>query len=256
MTIFQMQPAADFTGPLTQGFLLIEPTTLLHVPKLAELDMRPCTPRVLAHREELMPQLIDLAALDDEACELAAECWTAETHVERPPVICAWFDSEADADAICEHVARYLVGPGADGKPVFWRYYDPRVLALTFAILDPTQRQALLGPIQAWQFPWAGHRWRVTSVGTEVADPDQRLGWPRPEQWPRINCSEAADRVLRRFPSISAEQAARFPAVLDQMFSEAALSNDTKDVNALVELVAHRVRNDFAFDAEIQGSKR
>lgn len=251
MTISPMQAAQDFSRPLRHGFLLVEPTTLVHAPDLAALDMRPCTPRVLAHREELMPQLIDLAALDDEARVVATECWTAETHVERPPVVCAWLASEAPADAISEHIARYLVGPGADGEPVFWRYYDPRVLALTLAVLDPAQRHALLGPIQAWHFAWAGHRWSVTSPGADTVDADRQSAWPRPEQWPRINCSEAADGVLRRLPAMSAEQAARLPAALDQMFSEVALSSDAMDVDALVDVTSQRLRQDFAFDSKI-----
>lgn len=256
MTISPMQAAVPFSGPLTQGFLLVEPTTLVHLPELAALDMRPCTPRVLAHREELMPQLIDIAALDDEARAVATNCWLAETSVERPPVICAWLDSEADADAMSEHLARYLVGPGADGKPVFWRYYDPRVFALTYAVFDSKQREALLGPINAWQFAWAGHRWSVTSAGTGATEADRPLGWPRPEQWTRVNRSETADRVVRRLPVMSVEQTARLAATLDQLFSEVALSSETEDADVLVEFMSERVRNDFALDAEIQGSKR
>lgn len=256
MTISQLQPAPEFSGPLTHGFLLLESTTLAHEPTLGALDMRPCTHRTLAHREELMPQLIDLAALDDEARTVATECWMAETNVERPPVVCAWLDSDANADAISEHLARCLVGPGANGVPVFWRYYDPRVWALTLAIFDSTQRQALLGPIKAWQFAWAGHRWSVTSNGIDAPASDQPTGWPRPEQWTRINRSEAADRVVRRLPVMSAEQTARLPATLDQLFSDVALSSDAEDADVLVEFISQRVRDDFALDAEIQGSKR
>lgn len=251
MTIFPMQAAPNFSDSLTHGVLLVEPATLVHVPELAALDMRPCTPWVLAHREELMPKLIDLAALNDEARVLATECWMAETHAERPPVVCAWLESEADADTIGEHIARHLVGPGADGEAVFWRYYDPRVLALTLEIFDPTQRLALLGPIRAWHFAWAGHQWSATGSGAGAMDVDAPLGWPRRPQWPRINCSEAADRVLRRLPAMSVEQAARLPAMLDQVFSEVALSEGTKDDDTLVELVSQRVRNDFAPHAAI-----
>jgi hypothetical protein len=256
MTISQMQVAPAFSGPLTRGFLLIEPTTLVHVPELAALDMQPCTPRVLAHREELMPQLVNIAALEDEARALATEYWMAEAHVERPPVICAWMDSDADADAIIEHIARHLVGPGVDGKPAFWRYYDPRVLTLTLAILDSAQRKALLGPIREWQFAWAGQRWGITNAREEAADDDRPSGWPRPEQWTRINHSEVADRILRRLPALSNEQAARLPATLDQLFSESALTSDTKDVDVLVEFMSQRVRDDLKIDAKKQGSKQ
>lgn len=255
MTISPLQVAPDASGPLTHGFLLVEPTTLAHAPELAALDMRPCTPRMLAHREELMPRLVDIAALDDEARTLATAYWVAETHIERPPVVCAWLDSEATADAICEHLARNLVGPGEDGNPAFWRYYDPRVLSLMLAVLDSTQQRALFGPIQAWQFAWAGYRWHVSRPGAGAANADQQSGWPRPEQWPRINCSEAADRVLRRLPAMSAEQAAQFPIALDRVFSEATLSGHAMDVDVLVEYASQHVRHDLARDSETLGSK-
>ncbi|QVN11877.1 MULTISPECIES: DUF4123 domain-containing protein [Burkholderia] len=255
MTIAPLQAAPNFSGPLTHGFLLVEPTTLVHAPELLALDMQPCTPRALAHREELMPQLVDISALDDEARALATACWVAETHIERPPVVCAWLSSDAPADAICEHVARYLVGPGADGNPTFWRYYDPRVLSLTHAVLDSSQQRALFGPIQAWQFAWAGHRWCVTRSGADTADTDQPSGWPRREQWPRINCSEAADRVLRRLPTMSVEHAAQFPIALDRVFSEAILSGHAMDVDALVEYALQHLRLDIALDSETRGSK-
>lgn len=255
MTIAQMQAAPESSGPLMHGFLLVEPTTLVHAPELAALDMRPCVHRTLAHREELMPQLIDVAALDDKARAVATECWMAETRAERPPVVCAWLDSDAGVDAVSEHIAQYLVGPGAGGKPVFWRYYDPRVLALTLAVLDRAQREALLGPAKVWQFAWAGHRWSVTGAGAGLRDADRSLGWPRAEQWTRINRSETADRVVRRLPVMSVEQTARLPVALDQLFSDVALSSDAEDVDVLVEFMSERVRNDFALDAEIQGSK-
>ncbi|MDR8751149.1 hypothetical protein FEP95_05342 [Burkholderia multivorans] len=188
-----MQVVAAPPESLTHGFLLIEPATLAHATALAAFDMRPCTPRILAHREELMPRLIDVAALNEAARITVTEAWEAEIVGQRPPVVCAWLDSDLDGDSLARHIARYLVGPGVDGKPVFWRFYDPRVLALTLAIFDPSQRQALLGPIQAWQFIWAGHRWAVSGPGipTDVLEGNVPA-WPRPDQWARINRSDAA----------------------------------------------------------------
>ena len=76
---------------------------------------------------------------------------------------------------------------GANGQPVFWRYYDPRVLSLTLAIFDTVQRQALLGPIKTWQFAWAGHRWQVPGPGVSSDTLDGYVpAWPRPEQWPGL----------------------------------------------------------------------
>jgi hypothetical protein len=180
----------------------------------------------------------------------------AELHAERPPVVCAWLDSEATADVVSGHIGRALTGPGADGRSVFWRYYDPRVLALTVGVIDAEQRRALLGPIQAWQFAWAGHRWCIANDGAHPSLDDRPPGWPRHEQWARINRSEAADRVLRQLPALSAEQAARLPVMLDQAFSELVQSGDGMDVDASVTLVSQRLRRELASPSAIQGLKR
>lgn len=218
-----MQTVSASSEALTHGFLLIEPAMLAHAPALAALDMRSCTPRVLAHREELMPRLIDVAALDEATQIAVTEVWSTEIFGERPPVACAWLDSNLDIDSLAQHIARYLVGPGVDGKPVFWRYYDPRVLALTLAIFDPAQRQALLGPIQAWQFIWAGHPWSVSGPGTATDMLEGHLpAWPRPDQWPHINRSDAATQVLDRLSAVPAQDAVSLPATLDRLFSDAA----------------------------------
>lgn len=233
---------------LTYGFLLIEPATLAHAPDLAALDMRACTPRVLAHREELMPRLIDVAALDESNQISVAEIWNMELVGERPPVACAWLDSNLDIDSLAQHIARYLVGPGVDGKPVFWRYYDPRVLALTLAIFDPAQRQALLGPIQAWQFIWAGHRWSVTGPGITIDMCEGHVpAWPHPDQWTRINRSDAATLVVDRLSDVPVQEAAPLPTLLDRLFSDAARFGLTQ-TDDLADYAWHCVKYGSAFE--------
>lgn len=240
-----MQAVPNHQELMTTGFLLVEPATLAHVPDLAALDMRACTPRVLAHREELMPRLIDLAALDLEGQRIATERWQEEPEVERPPAICAWIDSAVDADALAGHIARYLVGPGEGGQPVFWRYYDPRVLSLTLAVFDLTQRLALLGPVHEWCFAWGGHRWRSAGLGAEIVQPDdQPSGWPRPDQWPRINRSDIADQIRRRLPTLSVDQAAQLPAALDQTLCSAG-EQDAMTTEALISDAVQRIQHAF-----------
>ncbi|MDR8028319.1 DUF4123 domain-containing protein [Burkholderia cenocepacia] len=229
---------------MTRGFLLVEPTMLIHAPDLAALDMHPCTPRVLAHREELMPHLIDLAALDAQSQGVAAAHWQEEVTTERPPVACAWLNTEASADMVVEHIARHLVGPGADGRPVFWRYYDPRVLSLALAILEPDQRRALLGPIDAWQFAWAGHRWFVDAPGPKAELAAQLAGWPRPDQWPRLDRSEVAEQVRQRLPALTSSQAARLPAAIDQALHALAVQ-DVAGTDALAEHAVQHVQQEL-----------
>ncbi len=194
-----------------------------------------------------MPRLINVAVLNEAAQIAVTEVWRKELVGERPPIICAWLDSNLDIDSLAQHISRYLVGPGEDGKPAFWRYYDPRVLALTLAVLDSAQRQALLGPIQTWQFSWAGHRWSVSGPGiaTDILE-GHVPAWPRLDQWPRINRSAAAAQVVNRLSDVPVQEAAPLPATLDRLFSDAAQFGITQ-ADDLADYAWHCVNYGSAF---------
>jgi hypothetical protein len=250
MSLFSfMQVAPELPSPLTHGFLLVEPAVTDHEPFLQTLAIRPCTPRVLAHREELMPRLIDLSSLDPDAQGQVGEMLLREVTALRPPVACAWLACDVDIDELALHVAQHLVGPGADGRPVFWRFYDPRVLALTLAVFDPAQRVALLGPVTDWQFAWAGHRWTVAGSGTPIPDGNGYVSaLPKPDQWPRINRSEVATRVIDRLPAIPADKAAQLPYELDRIFTDAIHRGGMSDTDTLADYAWHCVRYGPAFE--------
>ncbi|WP_420978171.1 DUF4123 domain-containing protein [Burkholderia gladioli] len=203
-----MQPVSDLTNGLTRGFLLIDPSTCGHAPDIAALDGHACTPRILAHREEWMPKLVDLATLNDDVRMLAGRYLLGRLHADQPPAICAWLDSEASVNVIAGHIAHHLVGSGIGGQSVFWRFHDPRVFSLALAILEPAQRRALLGPVKSWTFPWAGHGWRVEagqfaheSVTAQPAGPGRISGLVSiAAQWPMKSAiGSPAWTVLRPF---------------------------------------------------------
>jgi len=246
---YSLQVVSDSPSPIADGFLLIEPTTADHEPFLQTLPAHSCTPRILSHRDELMPRLVDIASLDSEDQAQLSDLLVRETRADRPPVACAWLASEASIEELAVHIARYLVGPGADGRPAFWRFYDPRVLALTLTVFDPVQRAALLGPITEWQFAWAGHRWAIARPGTPNDESaEEPPAWPRPDQWPRINRSQAAARVVDRLPPMAAERAARLPAELDRIFREAVDLGGMSDTDELADYAWHCMRYGQAFE--------
>jgi hypothetical protein len=45
------------------------------------------------------------------------------------------------------HLRKFNVVYGPDGNPLFFRYYDPRVLPGVLEVFDPEQREAFFGPI-------------------------------------------------------------------------------------------------------------
>lgn len=240
MTPYVLAAAPALSQPLLRGFLLVEPATAQYEPFLEAFAMHSCTPRVLAHREELMPRLIDVASLSSDAQVEVTKLWLAEANAERPPVICAWLDCDVGIEELASHIAHYLVGPGANGKPVFWRYYDPRVLSLVTAVFDAQQRAALLGAIKEWQFAWAGHHWTISGPGSvrDESANDAR-GWPRSDQWPRIDRSNLKTRVVERLPDLSIENAARLPSELDGIFCEVEQMGGLGDANELADYAWH-----------------
>jgi hypothetical protein len=49
------------------------------------------------------------------------------------------------------HLRKFNVVYGPEGKPLFWRYYDPRGLPSVLGVMDPAQQRAFLGPFEmAW----------------------------------------------------------------------------------------------------------
>ncbi|WP_186017682.1 contractile injection system protein, VgrG/Pvc8 family [Burkholderia gladioli] len=163
---------------------------------------------------------------------------------EQPPAICAWLDSEASVDVIAGHIAHHLVGPGIGGQSVFWRFHDPRVFSLALAILEPAQRRALLGPVKSWTFPWAGHGWRVEAGQFAHESVDSPAGWPRPDQWPRIDRSAMAHEVCYRLASLDSAQAVRLPAIVDELFRE-ALNQGLVASHEFVTFALQRLPHDF-----------
>jgi hypothetical protein len=86
-------------------------------------------------RRQLAVLLVMPSAGDDDAASGAgsassAASATSFTHLHR-------------------HLRKFNVVYGPNGQPLFWRYYDPRVLPGVLASFDDTRRQAFLGPFAA-----------------------------------------------------------------------------------------------------------
>gem|GEM_PF-1559731 len=187
------------SDPIRSGFLLIDASNLDDETFAEVLPMLHCTPATLIQSEQLMPRLIDVAALSAAQQDGLSDVLLRELNGERPPVVCAWLDCALDAKALARHLTRFLVGPGMDGAAVFWRYFDPRVFSLAVRVFSTEQTEALLGPITEWRFPWCKRWWSVSGPGREV---DLLLGitpaWPSENQWRSLEHSALVARVLAK----------------------------------------------------------
>lgn len=170
--------------PIRSGYLLVDASNLEDETFAEALPMLKCTPATLAQSEQLMPLLIDVAALSSAQQDGLSAVLVHELDGQRPPVVCAWLDCPLEAKALARHLTRFLVGPGPKGALVFWRYFDPRVFSLAVSLFSTEQIQALLGPVVEWRFPWCQRWWSVSGPGLEA---DPLLGitpaWPNEKQW-------------------------------------------------------------------------
>ncbi len=156
-----------------------------------------CTPASLTKSDEVMPRLIDVANLSQRQQESLVDEMALEVHGERPPLVCAWIETHMTGPALARYLTRYLVGPGADGNNVLWRYYDPRVFAMAMSKFSKEQAQALLGPILEWRFPWCKRWWSVVGAGVE-SDPLMGISpaWPNNCQWASLGRTALVSRVM------------------------------------------------------------
>ncbi len=178
-----------------KGFILLEPLNRPHFIDDAVLTGTPCTPYGLEKIEHLMPRLVDLQTISESDRELLRELYSDELKQVRPPFVCAWIESEMNADDLASFLAQSLVGTDRSRR-LIWRYYDPRVLTLAYDVLKSRQRNGLFQCVKRWVFPWASRWWRIeqdevrsNSLGSEVRS------WPDPTQWETIVRSDLVHRI-------------------------------------------------------------
>lgn len=56
---------------------------------------------------------------------------------------------EPDPVKLYKHLRNYLIVQGDDGKEMYFRYYDPRVLRVFLPTCEPDQLRTFFGPIEA-----------------------------------------------------------------------------------------------------------
>lgn len=191
-----MEPISDPHADITSGYLLVD------VSNLPELDCEPinmvtCVPPALTNFQELMPCLVAVDEMSHTQREQLTKMLEYQRIGEHAYAICAWLDCDLDIEELAVHIAGFLSGPGPEGLPVFWRYFDPRVFATVMVLFSPTQRDALLGPIKCWRFVWSRYWWHVTRTAAPSDSLFQHLtGWPTDQQWSRLVQSRVVNRVL------------------------------------------------------------
>jgi hypothetical protein len=237
---------------ITTGYVLVEPSSAGYHPILKSLPTHVCDTPMLKDAEELTPRLIDMAALTPEQQETVSTALRQEPEAAHPPTLCAWLETEADIDRLARAIARFLIGPGPEGEPIYWRYFDPRVFSLTMHLFSPEQRDALLGLVTQWRFAWCGHWWSIPGPGREVDGLEGiRPAWPSSNQWNSLAHAPLLERVLR---NLDKPPAAFTPQEIlqHQRRGELALGRGRQRLNLsapddLIAYAIHCVRYESAF---------
>lgn len=60
------------------------------------------------------------------------------------------FHSKADFQKIFRHLRKFLIVSTEDGRELYFRFYDPRVLSMFLPTCNQEQLQAFFGPVEAF----------------------------------------------------------------------------------------------------------
>lgn len=80
---------------------------------------------------------VDVPLLDWVRATLWAEPWGL------------FVESRATADVLRKHLRRRLIAEDANGKRMYFRFYDPRVLRTYLRTATPPERADLFGPVES-----------------------------------------------------------------------------------------------------------
>jgi uncharacterized protein DUF4123 len=110
---------------------------------------------------------------------------------------CAWavatLHTPADFATLAQHLVSARCLHTLDGQRYYLRYADSRCLVALWRVLNPSQRAALLGPVQQWAYTDRQARTQVVSLDREPAAPRSTMSL-------RLNHQQLADLLQGTWP--------------------------------------------------------
>ena len=97
---------------------------------------------------DVAPYLGRLARLDDAAERAMAALFKADA-----AILALSTDASLLFSQLHRHLRKFNVVYAPDGAPLFFRYYDPRIVQDVLHTLEPDQRKAFFGPIESLLLP-------------------------------------------------------------------------------------------------------
>lgn len=115
----------------------------------------PATPLVthgLDVRTDLMPRLLSLRDISEEACINLLERARRHERTSRHPFFSALLVAEADTPSVVAHLSQRLLIDAPDGQKALFRYFDPRVFRHLKWLLSNRQMTLLMGRTTRWSW--------------------------------------------------------------------------------------------------------
>lgn len=228
------------------AFGLIDPAFVEFVPN--ELTIQPLVPERFWSSRHLMPILLDIRRLSDDA-RASFESWFRDTSKDaQSPPIAFFITANIDANEFSRHWNAIQLAQPMPTRRFWLRIHDPRVMHQLLRILNPGQRRHLFGRTQFFHY-WLGGKWITAARHSEIESSSHSLsvglpGW----DWGRIEKIGIVNRALLRAEISEASELATKSELAEKLIDRAVAHHRLTEQNDLVEFAAKGVLMGPDFD--------
>jgi len=156
------------------------------------------------HPEQQLPAIEAIAARDQQS-GLA-------------PRVCALLETDANAEALMEHVSGMIALPRESGGRSVFRFYDPRVIRNLEWVLRGEQLSLVFGPVQRWRH-FSGNGW--VAMERPAVAPAERLSLST-DQWATLRRLHLIEQALASIRDAGEPVDQQTPRKLDALFAKGA----------------------------------
>lgn len=179
---------------LSQDYALINP---LQVDEAlwSDLPVTPLVPKGFGAHAHLMPRLLELRLMSEDARIQLLERVSTQRRNSRFPYFSSLFVTDLSREEVVARLSGRLLVHGAEGSKALLRYYDPQVFRHLRWLLRQEQLNSLLLGIKSWDWTDGSGQWqRYRPVGA-VPRSELRLTG---EQWGDLQRLGLLSRCLRQ----------------------------------------------------------
>lgn len=189
---------------LEQDYALINPLQVDSV-LWADLPLLPLVPKASKAHADLMPRLLNLKEVSEQArLQLLDRVSAQERYNRRAPYFSALFMTSLSSDLVAARLSDRLIVRGPAKSIALLRYYDPRVFRHLRWLLDEKQMNLLLLGIDSWTWCDEDGCWQQFRPGGKAPNAGLHLS---AEQWGGLQRLGLLNQCLRKISDREPERA-------------------------------------------------